>query len=190
MRYMRGPQMRPVLQALVLITGAVACSTVQDSRSDAADGSEVGPASTTKRASSDTDTVDIHVGNVPANDFNGDGMSDILWRNDAGVVATWDMNDGTVTKGNSFGSVPGNWTIAGTGDFNGDHIVDAADYVSWRKNNGTPGGYNAWRRNFGNAVPSGGPTLGGSAAVPEPSTVLLVLLGVAAMSTSARRRRT
>src|SRR3954454_4011240 len=28
-----------------------------------------------------------------SHDFNGDGMSDILWRNDSGAVAIWDMND-------------------------------------------------------------------------------------------------
>jgi len=65
-------------------------------------------------------------------DFNDDGRSDILWRNDAGVVATWDMNDGTLVKANSFGQVPANWTIAGTGDFNNDHHTD----ILWRNDSG------------------------------------------------------
>ena len=39
----------------------------------------------------------VNVSGRPAvNDFNGDGKSDILWRNDAGVAAIWDMNDGTI----------------------------------------------------------------------------------------------
>ena len=39
------------------------------------------------------------------------------------------------------------------GDYNGDHSVDAADYVVWRKdpanNGGDPGGYDTWRAFFG-----------------------------------------
>jgi len=30
------------------------------------------------------------------NDFNGDGRSDILWRNDSGALAEWLMNGNTV----------------------------------------------------------------------------------------------
>ena len=35
------------------------------------------------------------------------------------------------------------------GDFNLDGAVDAADYILWRKTDGTPAGYNAWRTHFG-----------------------------------------
>ena len=35
------------------------------------------------------------------------------------------------------------------GDFNFDGFVDAADYVTWRKTDGTPAGYNVWRTHFG-----------------------------------------
>ena len=36
------------------------------------------------------------------------------------------------------------------GDYNTDGVVDAADYVVWRKTDGTnPAGYNTWRTNFG-----------------------------------------
>ena len=48
------------------------------------------------------------LGAVPANwhiagtgDFNGDHKSDILWRNDAGLVAIWDMNDTTFIGGDA-----------------------------------------------------------------------------------------
>ena len=78
------------------------------------------------------------LGSVPTNwhiagtgDFNGDGMSDILWRNDAGVVAIWDMNDGMILHGNSL-VAPTNWNIAGTGDFNGDGMSD----LLWRNDAG------------------------------------------------------
>ena len=36
-----------------------------------------------------------------------------------------------------------------TGDYNDDGAVNAADYVVWRKTDGTPEGYNTWRANFG-----------------------------------------
>jgi hypothetical protein len=86
------------------------------------------------------------------------------------------------------------------GDFNNDGKVDAGDYVTWRKNDGTnntlpndnglgsPIGaahYNLWRANFGNP-PGGGTGLNG-AAVPEPATMMLCFCAVAAL-TLARRR--
>jgi hypothetical protein len=75
------------------------------------------------------------------------------------------------------------------GDFNNDDIVDAADYVVWRKNAGTQEEFNTWRANFGN-------TLGGSGSatdtgehfdgVPEPATWGLLILGMAAISVFRR----
>lgn len=38
------------------------------------------------------------------------------------------------------------------GDFNTDGVVDAADYVIWRKTDGTQAGYDAYRANFGTAA--------------------------------------
>jgi hypothetical protein len=63
------------------------------------------------------------------------------------------------------------------GDFNADGKVDAADYVVWRKNDGSPSGYNTWRTNFGRTSGSGAGI--GSSAVPEPCTVALLLLAMA-----------
>jgi len=84
------------------------------------------------------------------------------------------------------------------GDYNENGVVDAADYVLWRKNLGqsvtlpndtSPGevtqdDYNVWRTNFGET--SNGP-LGSIAAVPEPGSWLL---GLAAAVFVAFRRRT
>ncbi len=36
------------------------------------------------------------------NDFNHDGTSDILWRNDGGILTDWLMNDGQYT-GSGYG---------------------------------------------------------------------------------------
>ncbi|MEX0611918.1 MAG: hypothetical protein WD738_06050 [Pirellulales bacterium] len=74
------------------------------------------------------------------------------------------------------------------GDFNDDGTVDAADYVVWRKNEGTAnmlpndphGGtiganqYNTWRTNFGAMSGSGS---FGTNAVPEPGGWLLLVMG-------------
>lgn len=65
------------------------------------------------------------------------------------------------------------------GDHNADGVVDAADYVMWRKNpgdfGGDPGGYDAWVANFG----EGGAGSGGG-AVPEPASLMLVAIGLVA----------
>jgi hypothetical protein len=74
------------------------------------------------------------------------------------------------------------------GDFNQDGVVDAADYIVWRKSGGSQADYNDWRTNF-SATASGAAAVAPSAsasAVPEPSTLgLLLPLAAAAL----RRRR-
>jgi hypothetical protein len=62
------------------------------------------------------------------------------------------------------------------GDFNGDGKVDAADYVVWRKTDGSPAGYNDWRTNFGRTSGSAAGQVSG--AVPEPATLSLVAFGM------------
>jgi hypothetical protein len=78
-------------------------------------------------------------------------------------------------------------------DFNGNGTIDAADYVVWRKNNGLVGtgtqatgdangdtnvnqaDYDLWKAGFGTQVPGIGAALG-AAAVPEPSSAMLMAL--------------
>ncbi len=68
-------------------------------------------------------------------DFNGDGRSDIIWRNDNGRLSSW---IGTANGGlsDNFANVnqfvATSWKIAGTGDFNGD----GRDDLIWRNDNG------------------------------------------------------
>lgn len=82
------------------------------------------------------------------------------------------------------------------GDYNGNDVVDAADYVLWR-NGGPlqhdptlgvqdPDDYDFWRAHFGETFPGSGAGLGESAAVPEPATAVLLLFGVLALG--LRRR--
>jgi hypothetical protein len=58
-------------------------------------------------------------------------------------------------------------------DFNRNGTVDAADYVVWRKSDGTPDHYAMWRSHFGLTVASGA-TASRNAAVPEPTTPMLL----------------
>lgn len=82
------------------------------------------------------------------------------------------------------------------GDYNNNGTVDAADYILWR-NGGplqnevdTPGtinlaDYDAWRARFGNVAGSG--ALAGG-AVPEPASVMLLLMAIVGVATASRNR--
>jgi fibronectin-binding autotransporter adhesin len=75
------------------------------------------------------------------------------------------------------------------GDYNNNGVVDAADYVVWRKGLGTTytqSDYNVWRTHFGQTAGSGAGA-STNAAVPEPTT--LVLLMFAAIGLWLRRGR-
>jgi len=78
---------------------------------------------------------------------------------------------GAVSGSNTLTSL----TITG-GDFNASGLVDAADYVLWRKTaiNGQQG-FNVWRSNFGRTLGSGS-SITASAGVPEPATLSLLPL--------------
>jgi hypothetical protein len=73
---------------------------------------------------------------VHTGDFNGDGMTDILWHNTNGHTSIWLMTtNGTqvqVLSTKNFGIIPTSWNIAVTGDFNGDGKSD----ILWSNTNG------------------------------------------------------
>ncbi len=75
--------------------------------------------------------------------------------------------------------------IALQGDYNGDGSVDAADYVVWRKTDGTPEGYDTWRAHFGEPAGSGSGARSNT-TVPEPATIVMFILATVGMS--LRRR--
>ena len=62
-------------------------------------------------------------------DFDGDGNSDILWRNSVnGNVSIWLMNGTTIAQQTNSGGATNDWQIHGVGDFNGDGKSD----ILWR----------------------------------------------------------
>jgi hypothetical protein len=71
----------------------------------------------------------------PQNDFNGDGRSDLFWRNGAGTASDWlgQANGGFIGNGASSLAVGLDWHVQGFGDFNGD----GRDDVLWRNDGGT-----------------------------------------------------
>jgi hypothetical protein len=65
-------------------------------------------------------------------DFNGDGTSDIVWRDTSGSASIWLMNGAAVTAATGLGSAPTTWSIVETGDYNGDGMSD----LLWRDTSG------------------------------------------------------
>lgn len=69
------------------------------------------------------------------------------------------------------------------GDFNGNGIVDAADYAVWRDTLGDATNYDLWKSNFGK--PSG---IGTGAEVPEPAGWIAAIIAVVIGALSRKRR--
>jgi hypothetical protein len=76
-----------------------------------------------------------------SDDLNGNGSSEVLWRHDNGEVLLWQLNGtsvqaqslGVTVQAQSLGTIDNTWTIAGTGDLEGD----GTSSIVWRHANGT-----------------------------------------------------
>jgi hypothetical protein len=65
-----------------------------------------------------------------------------------------------------------------SGDHNADGIVDAADYVAWRKSiTGGMQGYHDWKNSFGSSLSDSGD----GATVPEPGASLMTAIAMFAL---------
>jgi hypothetical protein len=98
-----------------------------------------------------------------------------------GVVATGDYNQDMFVNATdynvwraSFGNGSSGLHVSAFADGNYNDVVDAADYVLWRKHNGETGPSHP-----GSAV---------GAAVPEPAGLVLLVIGIGAMSSRRRVR--
>ncbi len=60
----------------------------------------------------------------PSDDFNADGTSDLLARQNTGALRVYDMANGTVSGFQELGGLGTEWSIAGIGDFNADGTSD------------------------------------------------------------------
>jgi hypothetical protein len=87
-------------------------------------------------------------------DFNGDGRSDVLWRDASGTLSEWlgQSNGSFAWNSKAAFQIGTDWQLAGTGDFNGDGIDD----LLWRNSGtgqatewlGQSDGTFAWNANF------------------------------------------
>ena len=108
------------------------------------------------------------------------------------VTSGYTVDYGTLSNSQltlNFGAV-----VGVPGDYNGNNVVDAADYVLWRnggplQNDPTAGvqaaDYDFWRSRFG-ATSGSGSVVG--AAVPEPGSALLLVLAFVAARASRSAR--
>jgi hypothetical protein len=103
--------------------------------------------------------------------FNTPSESASAAFNDAGQIA-WQAQFTDATRAIFLTTLPDDSL---DGDYNDDGTVDAADYVVWRKTDGTQAGYDAWTANFGQTAGRGSAA---SRAVPEPASALLALVPV------------
>jgi hypothetical protein len=120
----------------------------------------------------------------------GDSFDLFDWSTLSGTFAT--LNLPALAAGLAWNTTQlttsGNLSVGLSGDFNNDAVVDAADYVVWRKLEGTStqlpndpnplpidnDQYNTWRTNFGESGFSGSGNITDGPAIPEPTTIAIV----------------
>ncbi|TWT33941.1 translocation protein TolB [Posidoniimonas corsicana] len=152
-------------------------------------------ASTITLASADASLVLGHPGSFDARPFIINGLTGLSYQADptAWNVADWDgLSALPLLKLVGSGGLPG--------DFNGDGVVDAADYTVWRDNLGladaalngngvgdpsglvVPADYELWRGNFGASS-----SIDSAGTAPEPASVAMAM--AALLASLATRRR-
>lgn len=131
--------------------------------------------------------------------FSGTGSKSLNLTPGAGAVRGSYPINVTLAGGSEDWSTTGSFTVkvGVPGDYNDNGVVDAADYVLWRKGGplqfevDTPGtvnaaDYTAWRARFGKTTAGAGSGSVMITEVPEPATLVFVVLGLLAIPVFAR----
>ena len=119
----------------VLQVGSAQCAEALPPTTTGGAGSDCGPGPTIAMV--------VDIGSISPNwsiagigDFDGDGYSDILWRDNLGKVRIWLLgttpNSLNIRSSADLGNVPLNWSIVQTGDYNGDGFSD----ILWEDDTG------------------------------------------------------
>jgi len=65
-----------------------------------------------------TKLLDVNLNSIPTDwhiqeigDLNGDGKSDIIWRNDNGATVAWLMNGGVKIADVNLNAIPTDWSL-------------------------------------------------------------------------------
>jgi hypothetical protein len=85
------------------------------------------PGAATLATASGTGTITDDDG--PLNDFNGDGFSDVLFRDAGGAPYVWLLNGTTLLSSGATPTISTDWVLQFVGDFNGDGKSD----LLWRE---------------------------------------------------------
>ncbi len=145
----------------------------------------------------------LHYHQMIADTCNNLGIAPYFWDNGVpqGGSSLFNRYTGAVIDQDTVDALTG--ANGPTGDYNGDGVVDAADYTVWRDTFGqsvaTPGDgadgdlsgtidqgdYDFWREHYGESVGSG--TVA-QTAVPEPTAAVLFAAAMASLLAVGRRR--
>jgi hypothetical protein len=97
----------------------------------------------------------VGTGNFFGNRFSVADRSDLLFQNDDGTVAIWQMSGTSLVGGGLIGNPGASWHVVGTGDFYGNGLSD----ILWQNDDGTAA---IWQLNGTSIV--GGGTVGNPGA--------------------------
>jgi len=125
---------------------------------------------------------------VPGGDFSFTNL-------DLGVVTLADLAAGDLSiwyNAAGWGSpLLGPFEVIGNGgggpagpDYDSDGDVDGQDFLLWQRDDASASGLAAWQDRFGETTPA----VASLSAVPEPSSLLMIVLGGLALAATARRR--
>ena len=96
------------------------------------------------------------------------------------LAASYRIGDGPTLRSSNIGfrvaSIP-----VPIGDFDEDYDIDGADFLYWQLNDGSESNLTVWQDQFGQSAST-------TATIPEPSTLLLAMLGMASACCWRRRR--